>query len=83
MVLRLSIWRILTLFLLFYLLCSFQDPALTPGNVAEKSGVFPWIVNNWQTLALIVSEVSALISVKYSGIIKSVLTFLGTCIKKK
>ena len=67
----------------FILLCSLQSAGTTPQNLDSTFSLFPWLAENWQTVALIISEVASLISVKYSGIFKSVLAFFTACIKKK
>lgn len=45
--------------------------------------VVSWLEAHWASVALIVSEVAALISVKYTGIVKTVLSVIGQLITKK
>ncbi len=83
MVVRIRLISIILLSGLFFLLCSLNSVAQAPQIVEESQPVFNWLLENWEAVALIISESAALISLKYSGIIKSVLTFLTACIKKK
>ena len=39
-----------------------------------------WIVEHWQGIALTISEVAALFSVKYSGIVKTVVNAISQII---
>lgn len=75
------------LLLIVSLMCAVAAVAETPGNVAATSlnlpAVTDWLVSNWTSVALIVSEIAALISKKYSGIIKTVLVYIGTALQKK
>lgn len=83
MILRIRLFPLILLSGLFFLLCSLQAPGATVENFESSSGVFSWLIENWATVALIISEVSSLISSKYSGIIKAVLAFFTACVKKK
>jgi hypothetical protein len=83
MVIRIRLVPLTLLTLVFVLLCSLNSDAQTPQFVESTKPVLDWLVDNWAAVALIVSETAALISLKYSGIIKSVLAFLTTVIKKK
>ena len=56
------------------------DNATASVNI---DSVLNWMQANWASVALIVSEVSALISVKYSGIVKTILSIVGQLIQKK
>lgn len=49
----------------------------------NTESVLVWMQANWSSVALIVSEVAALISVKYSGIVKTILSIVGQLIQKK
>jgi hypothetical protein len=83
MVIRIRLVPLTLLTIVFVLLCSLNSDAQTPQIVESAQPVLNWLVDNWAAVALIVSETAALISLKYSGIIKSVLAFLTTVIKKK
>lgn len=45
--------------------------------------LYTWIADHWASLALIISEIAALLSGKWSGILKSVVNILGTVFTKK
>lgn len=83
MVIRIRLIQTILLTGLFFMLCSLNSDAQTPQFVESTKPVLDWLVDNWASVALIVSETAALVSLKYSGIIKSVLAFLTTVIKKK
>ena len=83
MILRIKLLSIFLFSGMFFLLCSLQLPAITPEVLEAPQPVFNWLLDNWEAVALIVSETAALVSLKYSGIVKSVLAFLTACVKKK
>ena len=56
------------------------DNAAASVNIAS---VVDWMQANWTSIALIVSEIAALISVKYTGIVKTILSIVGQLIQKK
>ncbi len=56
-------------------------PVLPDGFSLVK--LFEWLNYNWVSLALILSEVAALLSPKWSGIIKSLINILGSIFTKK
>ena len=83
MVVRIRLLQLILLTGLIFLLFSLPSSAQVIQTVEEKQPVYKWLIENWASVALIISETAALMSQKYSGIIKSILTFLTTCIKKK
>lgn len=56
------------------------DNAAASVNIES---VLNWMQTNWASVALIVSEIAALISVKYTGIVKTILSIVGQLIQKK
>lgn len=62
---------------------SAADTIDTASASVNLSDILPWLEANWASVALIVSEVAALISVKYTGIVKTVLSVIGQLITKK
>jgi len=83
MIIRVRLIPLTLLTLVFVLLCSLKSDAQTPQIVESANSVFDWLVENWPSVALIVSETAALISAKYSGIVKSVLALFTKVLKKK
>ena len=47
------------------------------------SKIFDYLVNNWVSISLIISEVAALLSVKYSGILKTIISIGDLVFRKK
>ena len=47
------------------------------------SKIFDYLVTNWVSISLIISEVAALLSVKYSGILKSIISIGDLLFRKK
>lgn len=56
------------------------DNATASVNITS---VMNWMQANWASVALIVSEIAALVSVKYTGIVKTILSIVGQLIQKK
>lgn len=56
------------------------DNAAASVNIES---VLVWMQANWASVALIVSEIAALVSVKYTGIVKTILSIVGQLIQKK
>lgn len=51
--------------------------------VPGQSRILGWIVDNWFQIALIISEIAALLPGKYTGILKSLLNLIGEVLKKR
>jgi hypothetical protein len=45
--------------------------------------IFDYLVTNWVSISLIISEIAALLSAKYSGILKTILSVLDLILRKK
>ncbi len=59
------------------------DAIANAAASVNLESVMTWMQTNWASVALIVSEVAALISVKYTGIVKTILSIVGQLIQKK
>ena len=73
----------MTLIFVLFLVFNMGNAQGATMETTTPHGVFSWLAENWQSLALIISEGASLVSAKYSGIIKSVITFITSCVKKK
>jgi hypothetical protein len=80
---NISILRLLFFILLsifgFSVLCAQGSDVTIPADGVT----LPWLQENWEVIALILSEVAAILSKKYSGIIQSLIVLLTRLIKKK
>ena len=54
-----------------------------PVCSVSLASLYAWCVEHWASVALIVSELAALFSSKYSGILQSVLQIGNTLFSKK
>jgi hypothetical protein len=62
----------------------FALPASTESfDPSVPTSVVDFLSQHWEKLALIISEVAALISIKYSGFIKGALQLIGDLLKTK
>lgn len=71
------------LFMLLIVTVQASDAIDEAAASVNLPSLIPWLEANWSSVALIVSEVAALISVKYTGIVKTVLSVIGQLIQKK
>lgn len=62
-----------------------SGPSETAATVEgfSISQIFDYLVTNWISISLIISELAALLSVKYSGILKTIVTIGDLIFKKK
>lgn len=83
MVVKISVFRVFGL-LLVVLLVSLVAYSNTPANeVQGDSNTLGVLASNWEYIALMVSEIAALFSKKYSGIIKTIVHVVKRFAKKK
>lgn len=52
-------------------------PGFSQGESEQTSNLLTWLVNNWPVIALALSELAALFSAKWRGIIQTVLKIVG------
>ena len=83
MVIKVSVFRVFGL-LLAVLLISLVAFSNTPANeVQGGNNTLGVLASNWEYIALMVSEIAALFSKKYSGIIKTIVHVVKRFAKKK
>lgn len=67
----------LLLIFLCFLFFSFVPAEIVTGEIS----IIQFLADNWEVIALLVSEILALFSVKYSGILKGGVNLLGKWVK--
>jgi hypothetical protein len=79
---------ILVLMLTVFAAICFLHVAAVPSvevtlSSPESTSPLTWLAGNWEKVALVISEVAALVSVKYSGFIKSAVSIFSSFFSSK